>query len=87
MKNINYVKICDYILKNPKKSTKKCKDELLGILNLKSRDEVEHIITEMIYKQILKEKKIRWRGMFYPIYEVDLAKLDIMSRQRLARRK
>lgn len=85
MKNINYVKICDYILKNPKKSTKNCKLELLDILNLNDIEQVEYIITEMIYKQIIKEKKIRWRGMFYPIYTVDLSKLDTISRQGLVR--
>lgn len=85
MKNINYVKICDYILKNPKKSTKNCKLELLDILNLNDIEQVEYIITEMIYKQIIKEKKIRLRGMFYPIYTVDLSKLDTISRQGLVR--
>lgn len=75
MVKINYVKICDYISKNPKKSTKNCKLELMEILHLKNIEEVEQIIAEMIYKKILKEKKIRWRGMFYPIYIVDLSKL------------
>lgn len=83
MKNINYVKVCDFLLKNPKKSTKKCKLELLDILNLKSIEEVEDIITEMIYNQILKKKNIKWRGIFYTTYVVDLTKLDIISRQKL----
>lgn len=74
--NIYYVKICDFILKNPKKSTKKCKEELLDILKLNDSSELDVIIAQMLFKQILKEKKARWKGFFYTVYTVDLNKLN-----------
>lgn len=85
MANIEYIKICDYIMKNPKKSTKNCKIDLVEILKLNSVEEVEGILKDMINNQVIKEKKIKWRGMFYPIYQVNLTKLDTISRQNLIR--
>lgn len=72
MSNIIYIKICDFILKNPKKSAKKCKEELFEILKLNEPFELDEIIAQMLYKNILIEKKARWKGFFYTVYDVNL---------------
>lgn len=85
MTNINYIKICDYILRNPKKSIKKYKTEFLEILKDINEEQLDSILLKMTYSKILTEKKIKFRNMFYPTYIVNLDNLDTISRQNLCK--
>lgn len=77
MRNTTYIKICDYILNNPKKSTKNYQIELLKNLNSINEEELDTVITFLISKKVITEKKIKWRKLLYSTYTVNIGELEL----------
>lgn len=77
MKNTTYIKICDYIINNPKKSTKNYRLELLSSLNGINEYELDNTISILISENVLKEKKVKWRKLLYDTYIVNIDNLEL----------